>query len=257
MTLRDLKHSARRIASHPGIAAIAILSMALGIGANTTIFSVIHASLLRPLPYPDADRRVIIFTTNLNSPNKKNRGVATTADFLDWRTHSETLEDWHMFSFSGAFTATGAGLPERITYQHVTAGLLDSLGLRPVLGQLFGPGSEAEHPVIISEGYWRRRFGGEADVLGRKLTVNGKVCTIIWLIVSSGLKLTIAGLIAGVAGALGATRLLEQMLFGVKPWDPLTFSAVTLFVLVVAMAACALPALRATRVDPLAALRRE
>jgi MacB-like periplasmic core domain/FtsX-like permease family len=179
MTLRDLKHSARRIASHPGIAAIAILSMALGIGANTTIFSVIHASLLRPLPYPDADRRVIIFTTNLNSPNKKNRGVATTADFLDWRTHSETLEDWHMFSFSGAFTATGAGLPERITYQHVTAGLLDSLGLRPVLGQLFGPGSEAEHPVIISEGYWRRRFGGEADVLGRKLTVNGKVCTII------------------------------------------------------------------------------
>jgi putative ABC transport system permease protein len=123
--------------------------MALGIGANTTIFSVIHASLLRPLLYSDADRRVIVFTTNLNSPNKKNRSGATTADFLDWRNHSGTLEDWHMFSSSGTFTATGAGLPERITYQHVTAGLLDSLGVRPVLGQLFRPGGEAEPLVDV------------------------------------------------------------------------------------------------------------
>jgi len=179
MTLRDLKHSARRLRAHPGITAIAILSMALGIGANTTIFSVIHASLLRPLPYPDADRRVIVFTTNLNSPNKNNRGGATTADFLDWRAHSEMIEDWHMFSYRGAFTATGAGLPERITYQHVTVGLLDSLGVKPVLGQLFQPGVEAEHPAIISEGYWRRRFGAQADVLGRKITVDGDVHTII------------------------------------------------------------------------------
>src|SRR5262245_64082898 len=69
MTFRDLKHSARRLGAHPGIAACAILSMALGMGANTTIFSVIHASLLRQLPYPDADRRVIVFTRNLTSPN--------------------------------------------------------------------------------------------------------------------------------------------------------------------------------------------
>ena len=63
-----------------------------------------------------------------------NRGGATTADFLDWRAHSEMIEDWHMFSYRGTFTATGAGLPERITYQHVTVGLLDSLGVKPVLG---------------------------------------------------------------------------------------------------------------------------
>src|SRR5262245_9381257 len=167
MTFRDLKHSARRLGAHPGIAACAILSMALGIGANTTIFSVIYASLLRPLPYPDADRRVIVFTTNLNSPNKNNRNGATTADFIDWRTHSKLLEDWHMFSFSSATTVTGAGLPERINYQHVTVGLLDSLGVRPVVGQLFRPGSEADNPVIISEGYWRRRFGAQEDGVGR------------------------------------------------------------------------------------------
>jgi predicted permease len=179
MTFRDLKHSARRLGAHPGIAAIAILSMALGIGANTTIFSVIHASILRPLPYPDADRRVIVFTTNLNSPNRMNRQGATTADFIDWRTHSKLLEDWQMFSFSGATTATGAGLPERITYQHVTVGLLDSLGVRPVLGQLFRPGSEAENPVIISEGYWRRRFGGQTDVVGQKIAGSDEAGTII------------------------------------------------------------------------------
>ncbi len=182
MTLRNLQHSGRRLAAHPGIAITAILSLALGIGANTTIFSVIHASLLRPLPYPDAGRRVIVFTANLNSPNKNNRGAATTADFLDWRAHNKTLEDWHLFSYPGTFTAAGAGLPERITYQHVTAGLLDSLGVRPVVGRLFVVGEEGERPAVISEGYWRRRFGGQTDVLGRKLTVDGKVHTIIGVV---------------------------------------------------------------------------
>jgi putative ABC transport system permease protein len=179
MTLLDLKHSARRLSAHPGLAAIAILSMALGIGANTTIFSLIYASLLRPLPYPDSERRVIVFTTDLNSSNKKNRGGATTADFLDWREHSELLEDWQIFSLNFTATATGAGLPERITYQHVTAGLLDSLGVRPVLGRLFRPGEAAENPAIISEGYWRRRFGGQEDVLGRKVVMDGILYTII------------------------------------------------------------------------------
>jgi putative ABC transport system permease protein len=177
MTLLDLRHSARRLRAHPGIAAIAILSMALGIGANTTIFSLIYASLLRPLPYQDADRLLIVFTTDLNSANKKNRGGATTADFLDWRERSKLFEDWHLFSLNKTATATGAGLPERITYQHVTAGLLDSLGVRPVLGRLFRPGEEAV--AIISEGYWRRRFGGQEDVLGRKVTMDGELYTII------------------------------------------------------------------------------
>ncbi|MBO0723805.1 MAG: ABC transporter permease, partial [Blastocatellia bacterium] len=171
MTLLDLRYSARRLRAHPGVAAIAILSMALGIGANTTIFSLIYASLLRPLPYQDADRLVIVFTTNLNSSNRLNRYGATTADFIDWREHSKLLEDWHMFSGNFSATATGAGLPERISYQHVTAGLLDALGIRPKLGRLFRPHEEAENPALISEGYWRRRFGGQEDVLGRKVTM--------------------------------------------------------------------------------------
>ena len=93
--------------------------------------------------------------------------------------------------------------------------------------------------------------------IGIRLALGASRSSIIWMIISYCLKLTLAGLAVGVAGALGATRLLEQMLFGVRPWDPLTFSAVTLFVLLVAIAACALPALSATRVNPLATLRRE
>jgi len=182
MILRDLTHSFRRLRAHPTIATVAILSLALGIGANTAVFSVIYPSLLRPLPYPDSDRRVILMTTNLNSPNRSNRSGATTADFLDWRTNSKTLEGWHMFGYAGTFTATGAGLPERVTYQHVTPGLLDSLGVRPVIGRLFRPGEEGERPALISELYWQRRFGGAEDVLGRKLTVGGEVHTVIGVV---------------------------------------------------------------------------
>jgi putative ABC transport system permease protein len=175
----NIRFGLRLLWKSPGITAVAVASLALGIGANTAVFSVIYASILRPLPYLDAERRLIVFTTNLNNTDRNNRGGATTADFLDWRERSSMIEDWHMFSGSFSTTATGAGLPELITYQHVTPGLLDSLGVRPVLGQLFRPGSESENPVIISEGYWRRRFGGQAEVLGRKITVGSTVATII------------------------------------------------------------------------------
>lgn len=105
MIVRDLIHSGRRLAAHPGIAAVAILSLALGIGANTTMFSIVYAALLRPLPYPDSERRVMIMSTALNSSDRANRYLATSADFIDWRASSETLEDWHMFTGRGAGTS--------------------------------------------------------------------------------------------------------------------------------------------------------
>jgi putative ABC transport system permease protein len=180
--IRDLSHSLRRLLGHPGIAAVAVLSLALGIGANTTMFSIVYASLLRPLPYPDSDRRQVIFTTALNSPDKGNRNVATSADFMDWRTQSKNFEDWHMFTGRGATTVTGGDLPERITTTSVTPGLLESFGVRPVIGRFFRPGEEAEHPALIGEGYWRRRFGEQPDVIGRKLTTNGVVHTIVGVV---------------------------------------------------------------------------
>ena len=180
--IQDLIHSLRRLVAHPGIAFVAIVSLALGIGADSAMFSGLFASLLRPLPYAELERRVIVFNTALNSPTRNNWDLVTPADILDWRAQSTTLEEWHVFAHGGASTALGAGLPERIMTQHVTAGLLDSLGVRPVIGRFFRAGEERERPALISEGYWHRSFSGSGDVLGRKLTVFGRVHTIIGVV---------------------------------------------------------------------------
>ena len=179
--MNDLRQSYRRLAATPVITAVAIFSLALGIGANSAIFSLVYAVLLRPLPYPEVDRRVILFT---GPPNSGARGNATTADFIDWRRASTTLDDWNMFSFRSVVTALGAGLPERIKLQHVTPGLFQSLGVRPVIGRLFRTGEEKEHPALISEGYWRRRFEASPDVLGRSLRFGDGVHTVIGVIPS-------------------------------------------------------------------------
>jgi putative ABC transport system permease protein len=178
--LRDLKHSWRRLAAHPATAVTAILSLALGIGANTTVFSVLYAAVLKPLGYPDLDRRVILYTTNLNSPNRANRSLAAPLDFMDWRAQSKTLEDFHLFTYRGSATATGGPLPERVTNQLVTPGLLDSLGVRPVIGRL--PREDDDRPVVIGEAYWHRAFGGRQDVLGKKLVVDGSADTIVGVV---------------------------------------------------------------------------
>jgi putative ABC transport system permease protein len=178
---KDLKHSFRRLAATPILATVLVLSLALGVGANSAIFSVVHAVLLRPLPYPDIERRTIIFT---GPPDSIQRGLATTLDFIDWRARSQSLTDWHLFSFSAPTTVIGAGLTERIVGQHVTPGLLDSLGVKPVIGRLFRAGEEAERPALISEGYWRRRFGGTRDVIGRRIQVGDGVHTIIGVVPS-------------------------------------------------------------------------
>lgn len=180
--VQDLKYSYRRLVANPGVAAIAILSLALGIGANTTMFSVIYAALLRPLPYPDSDRHVLILTTALNSPNKQNRSAATSSDFIDWQRQSTKLEDWHMFTGGQTLTATGMGLPERIVTQSVTPGLLDSLGVRPVIGRLFVPDEEPQQSALISEEYWTRRLGRQPDALGRKIAFEGKLRTIVGVV---------------------------------------------------------------------------
>ena len=177
--ISDLRQSYRRLAATKIVAVVAVLSLALGIGANTAMFSLLYAALLRPLPYPDLDRRMIVFT---GAPNTQARGSATTADFIDWRAASTTLEDWHMFSFRSTATVVGAGLPERVNLQHVTPGLLDSLGLRPVIGRFFRPGEESERPALISEGYWKRRFGASHDVLGKRVRFGDGVHTIIGVV---------------------------------------------------------------------------
>ncbi|MEP7363683.1 MAG: ABC transporter permease [Acidobacteriota bacterium] len=171
---RDFVHSFRRMLSQPGMALIAVLSLALGIGANTTMFSIIYASMWRPLPYPDADRRVVVFQVPTNAAYNFSIGGATSSDFMDWRTQSKMLDQWHLFTRGNPTTSVASGVAERIFSQSVTPGTMEALGIRPLLGRLPQPGEEDDRPTVISEEYWKRSFGADPTVLGRRFGSNNE-----------------------------------------------------------------------------------
>jgi putative ABC transport system permease protein len=174
---QDLRYGARMLAKNPGFTTIAILTLALGIGANTAIFSVVNGVLLRPLPYEDADRLVVI---KEHRPDGRPSQV-TPANFLDWRSQNTVFSEMAA-TFARPVNLTGATEAERITLSTVSASFFQLLGAQPALGRAFLPEEEqAGHApvVIIGHGLWRRRFGAEPSVLGREITLDGRNYTVI------------------------------------------------------------------------------
>ncbi len=171
--LRDVRYAIRMLLRNPGFTAIALMTFAIGIGANTAVFSVFNAVLLRPLPYPDADRITMMWLDN--RPQGITEDIASYPIYRDWREQNTVYE--HVAAFrSAAFTLTGAGEPERIDGALTTANFHDVIGLKPVLGRLYGEGHETpgkDAVVMLSYGLWQRQFGGAPDVLGRTMTLNG------------------------------------------------------------------------------------
>ena len=179
-----LRQAARAIAAMPGVAAAAILSLGLGIGANTAIFSVASPLLLRPLPYADADRLVILWN---RSPGL---GILedwfSTAQFFDVRA-SGTFADVAL-AIGGNENVTGTGEPERMGTIHVSSNLLPMLGIRPALGRLFTPEEDrgrASGTAILAHGTWLRRYGGDPSAVGRTLIVNGVAHRIVGVLPAS------------------------------------------------------------------------
>jgi predicted permease len=177
--LRDVRYAVRTLTRTPVFTAVALLALALGIGANTAVFSVVNAVLLRPLPFADPDRLVMVF-------NYAPRGAASMADFLDWRARSQSFESLAVFEVNpftnSRFTWTGDGEPEQVFGYRVTARFFDTLGVRPLLGRTFTAGEdEPGRPgtVVLSERLWRRRYGANADVLGKTAVLNGRNHTIV------------------------------------------------------------------------------
>ncbi len=176
---QDLQYGWRMLRRSPGFAAIAILTLAIGIGANAAMFSVINTVLLRALPFPDAQRIVFIWETD---PNRNiARGTASPAELLDWRDQSHSFEE---ISAWGAwyFTLTGNSEPEQVIGAHASGNFFRMLGISPALGRDFN--SEDEKPgnnqvVIISYGLWQRRFGGDPGIVGRNILVDEKPFTVI------------------------------------------------------------------------------
>jgi len=173
----DLRYGLRMLVKNPGFTAVAIIALAVGIGANTAIFSVVNTVLLRPLPYKDPERLVMVFEDSSKHP----RDTPTAANYIDWRDQNQVFESMAAIT-DQSFNLTGVGDPERITGYQVSASLFPMLGVSPQLGRWFTPDEDqagANRVVIMSHRLWQRRFGGDPNIVGKALTLNGWSVTLV------------------------------------------------------------------------------
>jgi putative ABC transport system permease protein len=181
--LQDLRYGGRRLLKSPGFTVVAVVALALGIGANSAIFSVVNAVLLQPLPYREPDRLVILWETNpqLLDDYLKTHNEAAPANFYDWLAQSRSFENLAAFRWR-TFILTGGDTPEQVRGNAVTPNMFATLGVGPVLGRDFlpeegQPGKDKE--AILSYGLWQRRFGADPHVVNRQISVNGEPYTVV------------------------------------------------------------------------------
>ncbi|HEY6269106.1 MAG TPA: ABC transporter permease [Candidatus Acidoferrum sp.] len=179
--VQDLRFGVRMLAKSPGFTAVAILTLALGIGANTALFSVVNGVLLNPLPYPEPEQLVELRESKPNFAT----GSISYPNFLDWQKANRTFASMAIVRGNRSFILTGLGEAEQVDAVFVSTGFFEQLGVNPVLGRAFAPGEDrigAAPTAMITAGFWKRRFGSAQDVLGKSLTLDGKDYTIIGVI---------------------------------------------------------------------------
>jgi len=177
--LQDLRYGIRMLAKSPGFTVVAIITLALGIGANTAIFSVVNAVLIRPLPYKEPERIVMVWERNI--PRSREQNVISPANFQDWQEQSSVFEEMVAF-YDNPINLTGTGDPEELSVQNVTTNMFSMLGANVALGRSFLPEDgkpESERVVILSYGLWVRRFGSDPGIIGNTISLNGNPCTVI------------------------------------------------------------------------------
>jgi putative ABC transport system permease protein len=177
--LRDLKFSVRSLMKRPGLTVIAIVTLAIGIGANSAIFSVVNALLLKPLPFPDPDRIVALWDKVPSRGVERNE--VSIANYLDWRAQNKTLEQVGIYSWWST-NLTGSDSPERVQGFQVTANFLDVLGVNPLLGRGFS--AEEEQPgkdavALLTYNLWQRRFGADPNIVNKTISANGISRTVL------------------------------------------------------------------------------
>jgi putative ABC transport system permease protein len=175
---KDLRYSFRIATGAPGFTAVVLLSIALGVAANATVFSVIQGVLLAPSSYKDSDRLVVLWESN----NLKGipRTAVAPATFRDWREGAHAFEDLELVAPGSPVTVTACGLPERANIQYATPRLFTLLGLRPAVGRFFVEEElKSANPVLLSYGFWQRRFAGDLNATGRRITINGELHTVV------------------------------------------------------------------------------
>lgn len=177
---QDVRFGARMLRKNPGFTFFAVVVLAIGIAANSTIFSIADAVLLRPLPYRDADRLVIVWEDA--SAYGFPQDTPAPGNFADWRARNQVFTDVAATSFGGSFAFTGQGNPEKFGGRAITANLFSVLGVSPALGRDFRPEDDvpgAAPVAILSHGLWRRRFGADPQIIGKEIWLNYQKTTVI------------------------------------------------------------------------------
>jgi putative ABC transport system permease protein len=177
--LSDVRYAARNLFRRPGFTIIAVITLALGIGANTAIFSAINALLLKPLPFPELDRVVAVWDKLPSRGVQRNE--VTVANYLDWQSQTQSFEQLALYRWWSA-NLTGIDPPERIQGFLVTANFLDTTGMKPIMGRNFLP--EENQPgkgavAVITYSLWQRRFGGDPNILNKTITINSITRTVV------------------------------------------------------------------------------
>ena len=176
---RDLKFSARSLLKHPGFTAVAVITLALGIGANTTIFSTVDALLVHPFSYTNQDRMVVVWEQNRAMGFE--RGSVAPGNFIDWRDQSQSFQNLVAIDQQSYDVSDGAN-PERFPGYGVTSGFFDMLGVKAAQGRTFlreesDPGRN--QVVVLKHSFWQRHFAGDAQVIGKTISLNRKQFTIV------------------------------------------------------------------------------
>ena len=170
----DVRFGVRQLTSAPGFATVAVLTLALGIGANSAIFALADATLLRPLPLPHPEQLVMAWESGDQTPH----GAVSPLNMTDWRDRSRSVDGMAGFvPYVGSMVMAGAdGTAMTVPRQWVTAGIFQVLGIRPVLGRTFLPDDERRQAdvCVISDAFWRERFGGDPSIVGRAFALDGK-----------------------------------------------------------------------------------
>ena len=181
--IKDIRYGIRSLLKRPGFTAIALTALALGIGANTAIFSLVNAVVLQPLPYSDPDRLVWVWG---NIRNRSSRASVAPADFLDFRSQNKTFEQFAASTtVSLPVNLTGTGEPERLSASAITGNYFDTLGVAPALGRGFSLENEKpgyDKVVVLSDALWKRRFAGDPGIIGKTIVLDGEVAEVIGVV---------------------------------------------------------------------------